>query len=237
MFVKPEVLVICPTAAGRMYLGVLLGRIWYQPLLARTVDEAIHHANRSRFAVQILDGDLPLETFKSAIAVIKTHPLTKTIPLVVFASTTAAPPAETLRALGCECVLPKPVDFSLTYATLARLSGQTRHQARVSLHLEVTLEEQLPEAMLICTNISEGGMFLRTPSPPAAGSVLRIRFTLPQDNQLIKAAATVVHRMQLGTTMEKEPGVGLRFSSLAEQDLARIRLFVQRQILGDLRWS
>lgn len=90
---------------------------------------------------------------------------------------------------------------------------------------------------MICTNLSEGGLYLRTPSSPDAGTVLRLRLTLPQDTQPIRAAATVVHRMPLGTTMEQEPGMGLRFSTLSDQDLQRIRQFVQRQTLGDLRWS
>lgn len=237
MFVKPEVLVICPTAAGRMYLGVLLGRLWYQPMLARTVDEAIHHAHRTKFAVQILDADLPEDTLMSAISVIRTHPLTGQVPLVLFATAAAAVPSDKLKSLGCEAFLPKPVDFPLTYATLARLSGQTRQQARVDLHLDVYLEESRPETMLISTNLSEGGMFLRTPSPPATGTDIRIRFSLPQEDRQVFATARVMHAVPLTPAMEREPGIGCRFTALSDEDLARVRRFVQRQLLGDLRWG
>jgi len=36
---KKQVLIICHTAASQMYLGVLMNRIWFSPVLATTADE------------------------------------------------------------------------------------------------------------------------------------------------------------------------------------------------------
>jgi len=237
MFVKPEILVICPTAAGRLYLGVLLGRLWYQPLLVKTVDDAIRHAQRARFAVIAFDGDIPDGALQSAIAVLKTHPSTAGAPVVVFSSRCGSQTIDPLTHLGCESVLPRPIDFSATYATLARLTGQVRRQARIPLLLDVSVEEELFDTMPVCTNLSEGGLFLRTHTPPAPGTSLHLRFTLPRDEVLISASGAVVHHAQLGSTLEREPGAGLRFTYLAEPDLFRIRQFVHRTTLGDLKWD
>lgn len=236
MFVKPEILVICPTAAGRLYLGVLLGRIWYQPLLAKIVDEAIHHAHRAKFAAIALDGDMHDEALLSTVSILKTHPITAGAPLVVFSSKTT-PVAGTLLQRGCAAVLPRPVDFSATYATFARLTGQVRRQARIQLLIDVAVQEELFDTMPVCTNISEGGMFLRTHTPPAEGTLLHVKFSLPREAVPLEATAVVVHQCPLGSTLEHEPGAGVRFTSLADQDLLRIRQFVHRQTLGDLRWD
>ena len=53
----------------------------------------------------------------------------------------------------------------------------------------------------------------------------------------ISAAATIVHRFVLGSTLEREPGIGLLFTELADLDLLRIRQFVHHRTLGDLRWD
>ncbi len=236
MFVKPEILVVCPTAAGRLYLGVLLGRLWYQPLLARTVDEAVHHAHRTKFAAIALDGDLPDETLQRTLSVLKTHPMTAGAPLVVFTSH-AGGQCKALLHSKCETILPRPIDFSATYSTFARLTGQVRQQARIPVQVDVAADENLFDTMPVCTNISEGGLFLRTHTPPDAGTLLHLRFTLPQDDAAISAVAAVVHRSPLGSTLEHEPGTGMKFTSLAEQDLLRIRSFVHHKTLGDLRWD
>ncbi len=40
-----------------MYLGVLMKRIWYSPMLAKDVEEALALTHKNRFDVIILDGD------------------------------------------------------------------------------------------------------------------------------------------------------------------------------------
>lgn len=236
MFVKPQVLVVCPTAAGRLYLGVLLGRLWYQPLLAKTVEEAVHHAHRVRFAVIALDGDIPEDALRNAIAIFKTHPITSVAPLVVFTSQ-GSPTFDYCLSLGCESILPRPIDFSATYATFARLTGQVRRQARIAVLRDVAVDEELFDTMPVCTNLSEGGLFLRTHTPPEERTLLHLSFHLPQDTIPLAATASVVHRCPLGSTLELEPGAGLLFTELSEQDLLRIRQFVHHQTLGDLKWD
>lgn len=235
MFVKPEILVICPTAAGRLFLGVLLGRLWYQPLLVKTVDEAIHYAHRAKFAVIAIDGDMPDDALHSVLSVLRTHPETAKVPVVAFSTKPSA--AGSLLQRQCETVLPRPIDYSATYATFARLTGQVRRQARIPLLADVAVQEDIFDTMPVCTNLSEGGMFLRTHTPPEEGTILHLRFSLPQDDVPLAATASVVHRTPLGSTLEHEPGAGVRFTSLSEPDLLRIRKFVHRKMLGDLRWE
>ena len=54
---KKQVLVICRSAAGQMYLGILFNRIWYSPYLAQSATEGVQIAENSPFSLIILDGD------------------------------------------------------------------------------------------------------------------------------------------------------------------------------------
>jgi hypothetical protein len=74
-------------------------------------------------------------------------------------------------------------------------------------------------------------------SPLPGGTVLHIKFTLPHDTVPIELTAVVVRTLQLGTQLEAEPGMGLRFLDIPENITLRIRNFVQWEMMGDLEWK
>ena len=234
---KKQVLVICRTAAGQMYLGVLLNRIWYSPVLAKTAEEGIHLAHKTTFSLLILDGDLPESELHSALSHLKTDPAVKDIPLVVFITTEGSIGNESLIAQGCSAVLTKPLDLALVYGVLGRLSGQPRNTPRIPVKIRVEIEEGTPEKALPCTNLSESGLYLRTHQPLPENTLLHLKFTLPRDTREITLAAEVVRTTPLGVQIETEPGMGLRFVRLSEETRQQLRNFIQWEMMGDLEWK
>lgn len=234
---KKQVLIICHTAAGQMYLGILLNRIWYSPMLARTVEEGLRFAQTIPFSLILFDGDASDLELRSAIAHLRNDPAVKDLPLVVFMTSESPVTSESLLSLGCSAVLTKPLDLAMVYGVLARLSGQPRTTPRVSVKMRVEIEEGTPEKVLTSVNLSEGGLYLRTLSPLPEGTVLHIKFTLPHDTVPIELTAVVVRTLQLGTQLEAEPGMGLRFLDIPENITLRIRNFVQWEMMGDLEWK
>ncbi len=95
-------------------------------------------------------------------------------------------------------------------------------------------EDGAPEKHLTCINISEGGLYLRTADPRPGGTILHVKFTLPHDTEPIKLTAEVVRSLQLGTQLNVEPGMGVRFLDISENTLSRIRNFVQWEMMGDV---
>jgi len=234
---KKNVLVICQTAAGQMYLGVLLKRIWYKSILAKTVEEGIHYAGENPFALIVFDADMLDQDMDPAISLLRSEPSVKDIPLVVFLTSEKGESSESLLARGCSAVITKPLDMALVYSVLARLSGQERQVPRVPTRIRVEIEEQTPEKYLTCINISEGGVYLRTIEPlPEKGS-LRLKFILPRDTAEIQATAEVIRTESLGTQIETEPGMALQFIDISEENRSRIRNFVQWELTGDLDWK
>ncbi len=234
---KKHVLIICRTAAGQMYLGVLLNRLWYSPVLAKTPEEGIRIAQTTGLSLILFDADISQSELASAVSLLRTHPSFTGIPLVVFMTEASADTNEMLLSQGCSAILTKPLDLAIVHGVLGRLSGQPRSTFRVPVKMRVEIEEGTPEKFLTCINVSEGGLYLRSADPLPGGEVLHVTFTLPHDSEPIKVAAEVVRSLRLGTELNAEPGMGLRFLDISEDTLSRIRNFVQWEMMGDLEWK
>src|SRR3990170_4024042 len=229
---QKNVLVICQTAAGQMYLGVLLKRIWYKSILAKTVEEGIHYAGENPFSLIVFDADMPDRDRDPAISLLRSEPSVKDIPLVVFLTSEKGKSSESLLARGCSAVITKPLDMSLVYSILARLSGQERQVPRVPTRIRVEIEEKTPEKYLTCINISEGGVYLRTIDPLPEKRGLHLKFTLPLDTDKIEATGEVVRTEALGIQIEIEPGMALRFTDISKADRLRVRNYIQWELTG-----
>jgi uncharacterized protein (TIGR02266 family) len=234
---KKQVLIICRTAAGQMYLGVLLNRIWYSPVLAKTPEEGLHLAQNTRFSMILFDGDFAEAELRPAVTRLRTEPSVRDVPLIVFMTNNDQAMTESLLSMGCSAILTKPLDLAMVYGILARLSGQPRTTPRIPVKFRVEIEEGTPEKALTCINLSEGGLYLRTLEPLPGGSILHIKFTLPHDTEPIEVTAEVVRTLSLGAQLEAEPGMGLHFIDIPENTLLRIRNFVQWEMMGDLEWK
>lgn len=220
-----------------MYLGVLLNRIWYSPALARTADEGIRLAQAMPFSLILFDGDVSEAELKTTLTLIKSDPSLKDLPLVVFLTDDNPSITQTLLTKGCSAVLIKPLDLTILYGVLQRLSGQPRHTPRVPVKIRVEIQEGKPEKTLTSVDLSEGGIYLRTIAPLPEGAVIHVKFTLPLDTEAIELPAKVVRTRPLAVQLEVEPGMGLNFIDTPEQTVERIRNFVQWETMGDLDWK
>ena len=234
---KQSVLIICRTAAGQMYLGVLLNRIWYAPVLAKTVEEGIMLAQKTRFSLVLFDSEVADTEIQPAIRLLRSNPAIKDLPLVLFKTNDSPISSESLLAQGCSAVLTKPLDLTILYGVLQRLSGQPRNTPRAVVKIRTEIQEGVPEKALTCVNLSEGGMYLRTLAPLLSGTVIHVKFTLPHDTEAIELAAEVVRSLPLAIQLETDPGMGLRFVAIPESVAARIRNFIQWELTGDLEWK
>jgi len=238
---KKQVLIICHTAAGQMYLGVLLNRIWYSPVLAKTAEDGVRIAQKSPFSLVLFDGDVSEIELRSAISLLRTAAAVKDLPLVIFITNENAALNESLLSQGCSAILTKPLDLAFVYAVLARLSGQPRHTPRIPVkirvELDVEINEGIPEKVLTCVNLSESGMYLRTHKALPEGAIIHLKFNLPRDTASLQLTGEVVRTAPLAAQIEAEPGMGLRFVDLPETIRLQLRNFVQWEMMGDLEWN
>ncbi len=231
------VLVICHTATGRMYLGVLLKRIWYTPLLADTVEDGIRIADHNSFKLIIVDGDSAEQDLTKTLQLLKNQPSTKNIPLVLVMTSQNAEMHKDLLATGCAAILTKPMDLSLIYGVLGKLTDEQRSAPRINTKFLVAIKEETPAKELVCTNLSEGGMYLRTPNPLDEGTLIHVKFMLPHDTRVIDLDAEVVRLVPLADHLDVEPGMGLRFLDVPDSVTSLLKNFIQWEMIGDLSWE
>ena len=231
------VLVICHTASGRMYLGVLLKRIWYTPMLAGTVEDGIRFADHNSFKLILIDGDAIKPDLTKTLLLLKNHPSTKNIPLVIVMTRESAEMNKSLLADGCSAILAKPLDLSLVYGVLGKLTDEQRSAPRVNTKFIVTIKEGTPAKELVCINLSEGGMYLRTLNPLDEGTLIHVKFTLPHDPIALNLDAEVVRSVPLADHLDVEPGMGLRFVDVPDSVPPLLKNFIQWEMIGDLSWE
>lgn len=69
----------------------------------------------------------------------------------------------------------------------------------------------------IATNISLGGIFIKTPRPLPVGTTLRISFAIPQFESYVEANGVVIH-----TGTPDDMGMGIKFSEIDNRALRAI---------------
>lgn len=105
--------------------------------------------------------------------------------------------------------------------------GQHRLTRRVPVCLGVGFESDSSNFTGITADISEGGLFVATHTLPPIGSEIDLRFSLPSGPEL-RVRGIVRWLRDSYDAGSAPPGIGVQFSALAEQDLARIRAFVDQ---------
>lgn len=107
--------------------------------------------------------------------------------------------------------------------------SERRKYARVDLNLLIQYRFDSLDEFLVeyASNISEGGIFLRTDAPRNMGSMVYLQFALRDGTTLIEGLGKVVHVNPAGSA---EPGLGIEFVSLDEDSKEMIRAIVNERL-------
>jgi uncharacterized protein (TIGR02266 family) len=102
--------------------------------------------------------------------------------------------------------------------------SERRENPRVTVELWV--EESLGKEVYFqrASNLSTGGLFLEGTLPHAPGTVVRLRFSLPGETEVIETRGEIVN-----VPGEEGRGMGLQFVGLSDADHARIARFVTEE--------
>ncbi|MCY1041759.1 TIGR02266 family protein [Corallococcus sp. bb12-1] len=106
--------------------------------------------------------------------------------------------------------------------------SENRKHARVGTHLRCWCEGENVTLYARISNLSEGGLFLRTSTPLAKGSRAQVRLSQETDAAL-RAEATVVWLRGGEQPVGRPPGMGLRFEALDANALASLRRIISQQ--------
>lgn len=110
---------------------------------------------------------------------------------------------------------------------MAERRGNVRLVSKLEVQERDPRRARVP--LYVSGNISAGGMFLITQDPYPPGTTFRISFGLPPHEKTVEATGRVVWSRPQKENPERQPGMGIEFLEIDEQDRERIREFVYSQ--------
>ena len=110
-----------------------------------------------------------------------------------------------------------------------------RRYPRAPLSLLVQFRFNTVQEFLLeyATNISLGGMFVRTTEPREIGTLIYFQFTLKDGSKLIEGLGRVTWAEKYDpedTSGEQQPGMGLEFVNVDEESMALVEQIVQQNL-------
>ena len=228
------ILLVDGSASILFYHGMMLKRLEYRVATAQSAEDALRAMEDALPSIVVAETSLPGMSGTDLLKRIKDSPRMKDIPVVMLTSQNDAGLRDTCERLGCAGFLYKPVEPDMLYRKLQTVSESIpRANIRLATSLKVIVTEDAgvsrPES---ATEISEGGLFIRTPDPCPKGATLRVRIVLPQEE--IEAKAVVLYSLTAAAGSIKEPGMGMKFEEIAGGDREAIRRFIKEKLVGDI---
>ncbi len=80
------------------------------------------------------------------------------------------------------------------------------------------------------TNVSVGGLFVRTSTPIAPGTPIRVRWSFDDDAETIEARAIVAWTREPSEANGAPPGMGLSFQAPDPRTVSRIDAYIAAQL-------
>jgi uncharacterized protein (TIGR02266 family) len=105
------------------------------------------------------------------------------------------------------------------------MSAEHRHDRRVPLQVEVTLESEHNFFAGVADNVSEGGIFVATPTPPPLGSEVGFELVLGGERFHVTGVVRWV-RDERAASQGLPVGCGVKWVHLADGALEAIHHFI-----------
>ena len=231
-----SILLVDSSASLLFYLAMLLKRLEYKVMTARSAEDALRMMEEHLPSIILTEIMLPNMSGIDFIRKIKDTARLRAVPVVVLTSDSDQSKRDTCMRMGCAC-LAKPAEPDVLYRTLqSACESIPREHIRLTTSLKVIVGDGTvmggASRTEYATAISEGGLFVRTLYPQPRNALTPIQIFLR--DSVINAKAVVLYIYNLGEGPFEEPGMGMKFVQIADADRAMIRKFIKEQLTKDI---
>ncbi len=223
-------LLVDNSATKLFYWGMLLKRLEYKVVSKRNAAEALTVLEADPPAIVLTEITLAGTDGIALLKEIKGDPRFKHIPVVMLTSVTDAAVQADCERLGCAAWFNKDVEPDTLYQKLQALVESTpRQHIRLSTSVQVIVGDGTAMGGTArteyATAISEGGMYVRTQYPQPQNALTPVRILL--DGNEVRAKAVVLYSYAKNEGPYREPGMGLKFEEISDQDRRLVRQFIK----------
>ena len=225
------VLVADDTAFVRDRFKAAIEGAGHKAVTAQTGPELLGRVREDSSDLDLIVLDLRLPQGNGVALLRAIRKIAQEPPVMVFSGTIAS--ADEVRELGTLGVTGYVNEYMAVQHIVPALvphlfpdRSNRRSSPRVALGIPVAYRFGNTIAAALTLNISRGGVSVRTTSPLAVGTAVKVRFRLPGGKQDIDTDA------QIAWT-DRRVGMGLQFTNLSSSDQAQIDDYIQAHFFSN----
>jgi CheY-like chemotaxis protein len=227
------ILLVDNSASSLFFWGMLLKRLEYKVLTARSAEEALRTLETTLPDAVLTETVLPGMKGTELLTTIRNTPRLKDIPVIILTAAENQQHKETCQRLGCAGWFTKEVEPDVLYRALQAVSeAQPRQFIRLATSLRAIVGDGTSiggsQRTEFVTALSEGGLFIRTRYPQPRNTITPLRIDL--NGEEVRAKAVVLYSSSDNAGPTGEPGMGMRFIEISDRDRGVLRRFIRDQL-------
>jgi chemotaxis family two-component system response regulator PixH len=217
-------------------LSLLLQRFEYDVFSAHTAAEALERISANRPALIITDLVLPGMSGMDLFRLLKQDLRTAFIPVIFVIPPSDVASDRLCMESGAKACISKPIQAEELFRTVQEIiEPKPRADIRIDTRLPVSLNNvrvDCPEGVC-AVDLSENGIYVPTREPFPQNR--RVTVQIDIKDRTISATAAVLHSHSPAEGQRKEPGMGLKFVKISQQDQDFIRKFIHDEVSRDIK--
>jgi len=214
------------------YNAMLLQRFGYNICTARTAEEAYDMANVAVPSLIVAAVDLPGVGLSGLLQNLRQNPRTAPVPVIALSSSNDPVVRKRCLDAGAADCIAKPINAEDMYrAVQAAVEPTPRKNIRIRVRFPIVVNgEALDCGEGDCVSVlSEHGMYIRTRKPLPVNERANLLFVLA--GRTMRISAAVLYSDQKGEGPYLEPGMGLKFVTIAPEDQTFLREHIRAEVL------
>jgi len=230
-------LVVDSSASYLFYVGTMFRKLGYAVRTVTTAALALKAMDESLPVLVITDISLPDMSGIDLLKEMKENRRLKAIPVIIHTADCSQGLQEKCMAMGCVGYFNKPAEPDALYRAIQAATESTpRSTIRIETSLKVEVGEETASGkgkrMETVTSLSAGGLYVRTLTPEPVNTVLPLKIFFA--NRQVTAKAEVHYSSVKIGGQHKQPGMGMQFVSISQEDKAFISEYIKEQIAKGL---
>jgi len=231
------VLIVDGSPTMLYYHGILLKRLEYAVITAATPEDALKIMEQRVPSLILTATFFPSMNGVDFIKTVKGKDRTRAVPIIVLTAEDHASVKSACLNAGCVAYFSKPVDPNALYRAIQAATEPTpRENIRINTSLKTVLANRdrhcAGDRIEYATANSEKGAYIRMLDPEETNELIPI--TIHVTDREIRAKAIVLYTHSIKQGAFQEPGMGLKFVEISDEDRAYLRNFIKDQLTSDI---
>jgi CheY-like chemotaxis protein len=237
MSLRRSVLVVDDSPTAVMYLSLLLKRMGFRVVPARSGSEALQLVRQGCPDAILLDLHMPEMDGLTFLSELRKDGAFRETPVIVVTVDTDPAVREKCLKSGCSGYLQKPVDLKELHTqieTCMQRADSKRDHLRAAFGKPVAVATSGRVGEYHAVTLSEGGIYLRMDDPFPSGTSVTVTLPVDGGQPLTLQGEVLYDKGVQGAQVSIDSGVAIAFSNLTPQQSFHLTTIVKRLLVANL---